>query len=115
MLSSFENRVVNLEESVGDMKETLEMVLTCMKELKKDSNEFVLDTLKSILNKLTVRDEVLKALVTVMKEEIAELKRELTNYKVALGSGIQDLARTNNPDIALSSVLLYSSCEHPDR
>ena len=88
MLSSLENRVVNLEESVGDMRETLEVVLTRMEELREDSKVFVLDTLRSTSDKLTVRDEALEALVTAMKEEIAELKGELTICKVALGNGM---------------------------
>ncbi|KAK5832754.1 hypothetical protein PVK06_016557 [Gossypium arboreum] len=88
MLSSLKNRVVNLEESVGDMKETLKEVLTRMEELMECSKEFVLDTLRSTSNKLTVRDESLEALVTVMKEKIVELKGELIIYKVALGSRI---------------------------
>ncbi|XP_016684229.2 uncharacterized protein [Gossypium hirsutum] len=79
---------VNLEESIGDMRETLEVVLTRMEELREDSKEFVLETLSSTSDKLTVRDEALEALVTTMKEEIAELKGELTICKAALGSGM---------------------------
>ncbi|KAG8472442.1 hypothetical protein CXB51_035290 [Gossypium anomalum] len=70
------------------MKETLEVVLIRMEELREDSKEFVLDSLRSTSVKLTVRDEALEALVTAMKEEIAELKGELTIYKAALRSGI---------------------------
>ncbi|XP_040948667.1 uncharacterized protein [Gossypium hirsutum] len=88
MLSSLENQVVNLEESVGDMRETLEVVLTRMEELRVDSKVFVLDTLRSTSDKLMVRDEALEALVTAMKEEIAELKGELAICKVALGNGM---------------------------
>ncbi|KAK5785550.1 hypothetical protein PVK06_040146 [Gossypium arboreum] len=88
MLSSLEIRVVNLEEFVGDMKETLEVVLTRMEELREDSKEFVLDSLRSTSDKLTGRDEALEALLTAMKEEIAELKGELRICKAALGSGM---------------------------
>ncbi|XP_040957468.1 uncharacterized protein [Gossypium hirsutum] len=70
------------------MRETLEVVLTRMEELREDSKVFVLDTLRSTSDKLTVRDEALEALVTAMKEEIAELKGELTICKVALGNGM---------------------------
>ncbi|KAK8346069.1 hypothetical protein V6Z12_A07G190200 [Gossypium hirsutum] len=88
MLSSLEIQVVNLEESVGDMKETLEVVLTRMDELREDRKEFVLDSLRSTSDKLTGRDEALEALLTAMKEEIAELKGELRICKAALGSGM---------------------------
>ena len=88
MLSSLEIRVVNLEESVGDMKETLEVVLTRMDELREDSKEFVLDSLRSTSDKLTGRDEALEALLTAMKEEIAEFKGGLRICKAALGSGM---------------------------
>ncbi|KAH1115215.1 hypothetical protein J1N35_008593 [Gossypium stocksii] len=70
------------------MKETLEVVLIRMEELKEDSKEFVLDSFRSTLDKLTVNDEALEALVTAMKEEIAKLKGELTICKAALGSGM---------------------------
>ncbi|MFQ6648329.1 hypothetical protein Gotur_021170 [Gossypium turneri] len=56
------------------MRETLEVVLTRMEELREDNKEFVLNTLRSTSKKLTVRDKALEALVTAMKEEIAELK-----------------------------------------
>ncbi|KAG8474091.1 hypothetical protein CXB51_033770 [Gossypium anomalum] len=91
MLSSLENQVVNLEEYVGDMKETLEVVLIRMEELREDSKEFVLDSLISTLDKLTVRDKALEALVTTMKKEIAELKGSSLYlrlpWKVMLASG----------------------------
>ncbi|KAK5839737.1 hypothetical protein PVK06_008570 [Gossypium arboreum] len=86
MLSSLENQVINLKESVGDMKDTLKVVLIRMEKLREDSKEFVLDTLRSTSEKLMVRDEDLKALVTAMKEEIAKLKGELTICKAALES-----------------------------
>ncbi|MBA0575492.1 hypothetical protein Golob_027465, partial [Gossypium lobatum] len=70
------------------MRETLEVVLTHMEELREDSKEFLMDTLRSTSDKLTVREEALEALVTAMKEEIAELKGELTIYKAVLGSGM---------------------------
>ncbi|KAK8292831.1 hypothetical protein V6Z11_D06G146200 [Gossypium hirsutum] len=57
-----------------------------MEELREDSKEFVLDTLRSTSDKLTVRDEALDALVTAMKEEITKLKGELTICKATLGS-----------------------------
>ncbi|KAH1106717.1 hypothetical protein J1N35_010485 [Gossypium stocksii] len=91
MLSSLENQVVNLEEFVGDMKETLEIVMGRIEDLssiRKDFKDFVWETLRSTSDKLTVRDNALKAMVTTMKEEIVELKRELIIYKVVLGSKV---------------------------
>ncbi|KAK5836663.1 hypothetical protein PVK06_012460 [Gossypium arboreum] len=74
MLSSLENWVINLEELVGDMKVTLELVMSGMKDLRGDNKGFV--------------DDTLEAFVTAMKEEIADLKGELTIYKAALGNGM---------------------------
>ncbi|MFQ6648255.1 hypothetical protein Gotur_020799 [Gossypium turneri] len=58
MLSSLKNWVVNLEESIGNMKETLELVMSLMKDLRGDSKEFVWDTLKSTSDKLTASEEI---------------------------------------------------------
>ncbi|KAH1108134.1 hypothetical protein J1N35_011902 [Gossypium stocksii] len=55
MLLTLENRVVNLEESMGDMRETLKV-------------EVMQGMLSSTTDKLTVKDDALKAIVTTLKE-----------------------------------------------
>ncbi|KAH1032919.1 hypothetical protein J1N35_045093 [Gossypium stocksii] len=45
------------------------------------------EPLGSVENKLAERDDALEAMMTTLKEEIMELKGELTIYKVALGNG----------------------------
>ncbi|KAK5812812.1 hypothetical protein PVK06_028254 [Gossypium arboreum] len=76
------------------MKETLEMVMGRIEDLssiREGFKDFMWETLRSTSNKLTVRDHALEAMVTTMKEEIVELKEELTIYKAALGSGMLTL------------------------
>lgn len=88
-MSNLGGGVVNLEESVEDIRETLEAVEGCTNELdlmKEKLMDFVLDSFDSTKEKLTGRDDALKAMVTALKEEISELKREFTIYKVALSS-----------------------------
>ncbi|KAK8284419.1 hypothetical protein V6Z12_D08G158900 [Gossypium hirsutum] len=87
ILSALEDRVITLEDSVGDIKERIDDVddrlhggLQSMQEQLK---EYVLDNVE----KLNGRDDAIEAMVTALKEEIAELKGELTIYKVALGNG----------------------------
>ncbi|KAH1096345.1 hypothetical protein J1N35_013266 [Gossypium stocksii] len=102
MLTALENRVVNLEESVGNIKETLELIegradgFDAMEEQLRD---FVLDSLgatsekmyglvNSATEKLEERDDALEGMMVAMKKEIEELKGELTIYKVALSNGM---------------------------
>ncbi|MBA0728064.1 hypothetical protein Golax_000999 [Gossypium laxum] len=105
MLSALERRVVNLEESVRDMRETLELVegrTNGLDSMEEQLKNFVLEPfdsnvkkMKGILNstmiKLVERDDALEAMVSALKEEIAELKRELTIYKAALSNGMLNL------------------------
>ncbi|KAH1031884.1 hypothetical protein J1N35_044058 [Gossypium stocksii] len=46
------------------------------------------DERDSIADKLTVRDDALNATLTALKEQIEELKGELTIYKVVLSHGM---------------------------
>ncbi|KAK5786789.1 hypothetical protein PVK06_041434 [Gossypium arboreum] len=88
ILSSLENRVVNLEESVGGINETLEIVVDRIKDLsliREDFKDFVWETLRSTSDKLTVRYDALEVIVTAMKEVIVELNEKLTIEKAALG------------------------------
>ncbi|KAG8481684.1 hypothetical protein CXB51_026610 [Gossypium anomalum] len=55
--------------------------------MKEQLRDYVLESLGSIENKLTDRDDTLEAMMMISKEEIAELKGELTIYKAALGNG----------------------------
>ncbi|KAK8292025.1 hypothetical protein V6Z12_D06G095200 [Gossypium hirsutum] len=102
MLTALGNRVVNLEESVGNMKETLELVEGCtdrFDSMEEKLRDFVLDSLdanaekmnelvKSTTKKLAERDENLEDIVLAMKKEVEELKGELTIYKAALSNGM---------------------------
>ncbi|KAH1072672.1 hypothetical protein J1N35_025000 [Gossypium stocksii] len=98
MLSTMENRVGNLEEFVGDMKKTLELVkrhIDRFDSIEKQLKEFMLDSLganvekmnglvNSTTEKLAERDDTLEDTVLAMKKEIEELKGELMIYKAAL-------------------------------
>ncbi|KAK8316558.1 hypothetical protein V6Z12_A13G050900 [Gossypium hirsutum] len=98
ILSVLEDRVVTFEESVGDVKERVDdiddKVNDGLQSMQEQLKEYVLDNIE----KLTSRDDAIetmmvgktdamKAMITALKEEIAELKGELTIYKVALGNG----------------------------
>ncbi|MBA0700995.1 hypothetical protein Goari_022804 [Gossypium aridum] len=51
--------------------------------LKEQFKEYVLD----YVEKLTHRDDAIKAMMIALKEEITKLKGELTIYKATLGNG----------------------------
>ncbi|KAK5812538.1 hypothetical protein PVK06_027973 [Gossypium arboreum] len=89
MLSTLEGRVVNLEESMGDTRETLKEVegrIDVLDSMKEQLRDFVLESFGSTLDKLMVMDDALVVMVMTLKEEIMELKGELTIYKATLGS-----------------------------
>ncbi|KAG8478979.1 hypothetical protein CXB51_028879 [Gossypium anomalum] len=102
MLTALEDRVVNLEEPVRNMKETLELVegrTDGFDSMEEQLRDFVLDSLganveklndlvNSTTEKLAERDENLEEMVLAMKKEIEELKGELMIYKVALSNGM---------------------------
>ncbi|KAH1129589.1 hypothetical protein J1N35_000967 [Gossypium stocksii] len=102
ILTVLENRVVNLEKFVGNMKEMLELVegrINGFSSMKEQLRDFVLDSLggnvemmhglvNSTTEKLAERDDALEDMMRVMKKEIEELKGELTIYKVALSNGM---------------------------
>ncbi|MBA0789184.1 hypothetical protein Gotri_027591 [Gossypium trilobum] len=102
MLTALENRMVNLEESVGNMKEALELVEGCtdgFDSMEEQLRDFILDSLdantekmnelvESTAKKLAERDENLEDMVLAMKKEIEELKGELTIYKAAMSNMI---------------------------
>ncbi|MBA0769728.1 hypothetical protein Gotri_018430 [Gossypium trilobum] len=86
------------KESVEDIRETLEVVEGFTNELdsmKEKLMDFVLDSLDSTKEKLTGRDDALKAMVIALKEEITELNGEFTIYKVALSSRMLASSPTN--------------------
>ncbi|MBA0642050.1 hypothetical protein Goklo_026512 [Gossypium klotzschianum] len=63
--------------------------------MQEQLKEFVWDTISSSENKLTGKDDALKAMVTALKEEINELKGELKIFKAAIGNGM--LATKSKP------------------
>ncbi|MBA0614615.1 hypothetical protein Godav_014885, partial [Gossypium davidsonii] len=102
MLTALENRVVNLEESVGNMKETFDLVkgrTYGFDSMEEQLRDFVLDyfganakkmneLVDSTTKKMPERDKNLEDMVLAMKKEIEELKGELTIYKAALSNGM---------------------------
>ncbi|MBA0723112.1 hypothetical protein Golax_003721 [Gossypium laxum] len=102
ILTALENQVVNLEESVGNMKETLELVegrTDGFDPMEEQLRDFVLDSLdankekmnellESTEGKLAERDEYLEDMALAMKKEIDELKGELAIYKATLSNGM---------------------------
>ncbi|KAK5811291.1 hypothetical protein PVK06_026619 [Gossypium arboreum] len=98
ILSALEDRVVTLEESVGDVKkrddDINDKVNDGLQSIQEQLKEYVLDNIE----KLTSRDDAIEtmmvgktnameAMITALKEEIAEFKGELTIYKASLGNG----------------------------
>ncbi|MBA0672354.1 hypothetical protein Goklo_025006 [Gossypium klotzschianum] len=86
ILLALEDRVVTLEESVRDIKERIDDVDDRLNDglqsMQEQLKVYVLDNVE----KLTGRDDAIEAMMTTLKEEIAELKGELPVYKVALGN-----------------------------
>ncbi|KAK8321507.1 hypothetical protein V6Z12_A12G102300 [Gossypium hirsutum] len=87
ILSALEDRVVTLEESVRDVKERVDdiddKVNDGLQSMQEQLKEYVLDNIE----KMTSRDDAIETMMVALKEEIAELKGELTIYKAALGNG----------------------------
>ncbi|KAK8348748.1 hypothetical protein V6Z12_A06G100000, partial [Gossypium hirsutum] len=87
ILLALKDRVVTLEESVGDVKERVDdindKVNDGLQSMQEQLKEYVLDNVEQ----LTSRDDAIEAMITTLKEEIVELKGELTIYKAALGNG----------------------------
>ncbi|KAK8307402.1 hypothetical protein V6Z12_D03G193100 [Gossypium hirsutum] len=87
ILSALEDRVIAFEDSMGDIKERMndvdDRLHGGLQSMQEQLKEYVLDNVE----KLNGRDDAIEAMVTALKEEIAELKGELTIYKVALGNG----------------------------
>ncbi|KAK8335242.1 hypothetical protein V6Z12_A09G040700, partial [Gossypium hirsutum] len=87
ILSALEDRVVTLEESVGDVKERVDdiddKVNDGLQSMQEQLKEYVLHNIE----KMTSRDDAVETMMTSLKEEIVELKGELTSYKAALGNG----------------------------
>ncbi|KAK8325006.1 hypothetical protein V6Z12_A11G022100, partial [Gossypium hirsutum] len=86
ILSALEDRVVTFEESVGDVNERVDdiddKVNDGLQSMQEQLKEYVLDNIE----KMTSRDDAIETMMAALKEEIAELKGELTIYKVALGN-----------------------------
>ncbi|MBA0763364.1 hypothetical protein Gotri_012810 [Gossypium trilobum] len=98
MLSGLEGRVTNLEESMGGVKETLEVVEGHIDELdsmRVQLKDYVVedlssnwDVMREILNtimddqaeKLTEKNYALEAMVTNLEEQITELKGEVKTF-----------------------------------
>ncbi|KAH1106027.1 hypothetical protein J1N35_009795 [Gossypium stocksii] len=75
---ALEDRVVTLEESMGDVKERIDDVddrlIDGLQTMKEQLREYVWDTIGSSENKLAEKNDALEAMVTALKEEISELK-----------------------------------------
>ncbi|KAK8264107.1 hypothetical protein V6Z12_D12G086400 [Gossypium hirsutum] len=100
ILSALEDRFITLEDSVGDIKERIDDVddrlHDGLQSIQEQLKEYVLDNVE----KLNGRYYAIEAMVMALKEEIAELKGELTMYKAALGNeGLAAVAPKPNVDV----------------
>ncbi|KAH1056552.1 hypothetical protein J1N35_034617 [Gossypium stocksii] len=81
LLLALEDRVVTLKESIENVKERIDDVddrlMDGLQTMKEQLREYMWDTISSSENKLARKNDALEAMVTVLKEEINELKREL--------------------------------------
>ncbi|MBA0765075.1 hypothetical protein Gotri_014335, partial [Gossypium trilobum] len=92
LLSALEGQVVTLEESMKDVNERIDEVndriTDGLQSMKEQLREYVWDIIGSSKNKLAGKDYALEAMVTALKEEINELKRELKIFKAVVGNGM---------------------------
>ncbi|KAK5802548.1 hypothetical protein PVK06_030150 [Gossypium arboreum] len=98
VLSALEDRVVTLKESVRDVKERVDdiddKVNDGLQSIQEQLKEYVLDNIEKLISRddaietmMVGKTDAIEAMITALKEEIAELKGELTIYKAALGNG----------------------------
>ncbi|MBA0660283.1 hypothetical protein Goklo_012321, partial [Gossypium klotzschianum] len=101
--SALENRVITLEESMGDVKERIDDVDDRfnggVRTIQEQLREFVWDTIGSLENKLAGKDDALEAMVTALKEEINELKGELKIFKVSIVNGMLAKSKPQAMDV----------------
>lgn len=116
MLSNLESRVVHLEESMGEVNETFEVVKTRSKELnpiKEQFKEYVMkalssnvDTLQALLNtivdKLTERNDALEATMMTLNTKIEELEGELAMYRVVMEKRVLNVTLRHKIDVPKS-------------
>ena len=109
MLSSMKARMTRTELAIGeirdkfeDTEERIERLDSKREELREEQDskrEELREKMQGVLNEsmdaLTQKDESLEAMMVAMKEEMEELKRELTTCKVDIGGGV--LAMTPGP------------------
>ncbi|KAK8348747.1 hypothetical protein V6Z12_A06G100000 [Gossypium hirsutum] len=98
ILLALKDRVVTLEESVGDVKERVDdindKVNDGLQSMQEQLKEYVLDNVEQLTSRddaieimMVGKTDAMEAMITTLKEEIVELKGELTIYKAALGNG----------------------------
>ncbi|KAK5819792.1 hypothetical protein PVK06_024815 [Gossypium arboreum] len=101
-----QNMEINLEESIKDIKETVEEVnggLTDgLESMKEQLRNYMLESLDSIENKLMGKGYVLEVMRMTLKENIAELNGELTIYKAILCNEMHATGPKPNVDVSKS-------------
>ncbi|XP_016694443.2 uncharacterized protein [Gossypium hirsutum] len=83
ILSALEDRVVTLENFVGDIRERIDDVEDRLHDGLQSMQEQLKVYVMDNVEQLTGRDDAIEAMVAALKGEIAELKGEITIYKVA--------------------------------
>ena len=100
MLSFMEARMARNEVAIGEMRDKFEDIEERIEGLDSKMEE-LREEMQGVLNEsvdaLVQKDGSLEAMMVAMREEIEELKRELTVCKTAIGGGV--LAMTPNPRV----------------
>ncbi|MBA0582055.1 hypothetical protein Gorai_024207 [Gossypium raimondii] len=121
MLLDVNEQVINLEESMGDVKEALDVVKGCTNDLREQSREFLMmhlssnvekvqELLNSAWHKLRERNDAPEAMVIAFKEEtmattkvlnkrIEELDGKLVLCQAAVGNGVSSVTLNCKLDI----------------
>ena len=102
LVSNMDSRLARIELAVGEMRDQFEDTDESIKELDSRGEELK-EQMQGALNKsldaVTQKNTALEAMVVALREEMDELKRELSACKAVIRGGVLAVAPTHRVDV----------------